>query len=404
MHLLVAAHDLYPDPGSGGSGRYVYETGKRLVERGHDVSVVTRRRGDVPERGTVEGMRVARYDFSVAETPAPRIAAQLPRVVRNVRGHLDALPDPDALSVQAPVTGPLLDLLVGDDVPRSCTFHSPWSTEYEIRTRDGSDLSAPRRRANVALRRAVERDVIRDCDRVLALSEFMRRTLREVYGPVADPDVVPGGVDATRFRPDAGSYEPMTSDGESEELAFLTVRRLSPRMGHELLLKSYARVARDRPRTHLYVAGDGPLRDDLERRAADLGIADRVTFLGYVPDADLPSAYASADCFVLPTTELEGFGLATLEALASGLPVVATPVGGTPELLAALEQWAAIPERLLAESAEESALADRLAAWADLSAAERRRAGRACRDYVREKFTWESTVDALERRYEALGA
>jgi len=209
MHLLVSAHDFYPDPGSGGTGRYVHETTRRLADRGHDVSVLTRRRGDVPFRETVAGVRVARYDLSVAGESALKIAAQLPDAVRAVRDHLDALPDPDLVSFQGTVTDPLLDLLVADEVPRSATFHSPWPTEYRIRASHEDRVSTPRQRLNVALRRRVEGSTLADCDRVFALSRFMAEKLRAVYGPVADPEAVPGGVDTECYRPDAGVYEQM---------------------------------------------------------------------------------------------------------------------------------------------------------------------------------------------------
>ena len=422
MKLLVAAHDFYPDPGSGGTGRYVHETTSRLADRGHDVSVLTRRRGDVPARKTVAGVRVARYDLSVAEESAPDVAAQLPRAVSRVRDHLDALPDPDLVSFQGTVTDPIVDQLVDDEVPRSATFHSPWSTEYRIRADHEDRFSAPRRRLNAALRERIERSVLGDCDRVLALSRFMAGKLREVHGPVADPEIVPGGVDTERYRPDAGPYGPMVTDagrgritgdadraatvtpdgGADAETAFLTVRRLSPRMGHGMLLRAFTRVARNRPDVHLYVAGDGPLRGELEARAAELGLADRVTFLGYVPDEDLPRAYATADCFVLPTRRLEGFGLATLEALASGTPVVATPVGGTTEILSGLDDDPRVPTGMVVGSVDASALADRMAAWADLDPDERAAAGRACREHATENYRWGRTADALEAQYSAL--
>lgn len=418
MRLLVSAHDFYPDPGSGGTGRYVHETARRLADRGHDVSVLTRRRGAVPARETVAGVRVARYDLDMAGESAPGVAAQLPGAVAAVRDHLDALPDPDLVSLQGTVTDPIADLLVADDVPRSATVHSPWPTEYRIRARHEGSVSGPRRRLNAAVRERVERRALERCDHATALSRFMARRVRAVHGPAVDPDVVPGGVDAERYRPDAGVYEPM-ADREASERAvgvdggvgdtavaggptLLTVRRLSPRMGHDLLLRAFARLAPAFPDADLYVAGDGPLRGELERLAAGLGIADRVTFLGYVPDADLPRAYATADCFVLPTRRLEGFGLATLEALAAGTPVVATPVGGTTEILAGLDSDPRVPTDPVASAVDADALADRLAAWAGLAPDERETAGRACREYARRNYPWERTVDALEARYDAL--
>lgn len=428
MHVFVSAHDFYPDPGSGGTGRYVHETTKRLADRGHDVSVLTRRRGDVPVIEEVAGVRVARYDLSIAGESAIGIAVQLPEAVRTVRDHLDALPDPDVVSFQGTVTDPLVDLLVDDATPRSATFHSPWPTEYRLRAGNEDRFSGPRRELNAALRRSIERSTLIDCEQVIALSRFMAGKLREVHGPVTDPAVVPGGVDADRYCPDAGVYEPMRGVGDrrgvedrrrvgerggrsrasaletdgGDPLAFLTVRRLSPRMGHGMLLDAFARVAHDHPEARLYVAGDGTLREELERQAADLAVTDRVTFLGYVPDRDLPSAYATADCFVLPTRRLEGFGLATLEALASGTPVVATPVGGTTEILAGIERDDRVPATMVVESVDADSLADRMLAWADLAPVERESAGRACREYVRENYRWERTADALEEKYREL--
>jgi glycosyltransferase involved in cell wall biosynthesis len=396
MHLAIGAHDLYPDPGSGGTGRYVYETARRLCQRGHRVSVVTRRRGETPAHEFVDGIEVFRYDLEVAGRTATDVAAQLPRAVRSVRRATNAV-DADVVSFQGPITGVLLDRLVDDRVPRSCTFHSPWSTEYLLRTRDGS-LSPWRRQLNASLRRHLERTALGHADDVLTLSRFMSDQLCAVNGPVVDPEIVPGGVDVERYAPDL----PASDDVDADGTAFLTVRRLSPRMGHELLLDAFAKRATAHPDDHLYIAGDGPRRGSLERRAARLDVDEQVTFLGYVPDADLPSVYASADLFVLPTTRLEGFGLATLEALASGTPAVATPVGGTVEVLSDLEREEAIPERMLTRAADADALASALERWAALPVDALERAGRACRTYAEQRYTWERTVDDLESHYEAL--
>lgn len=396
MHLFVASHDLYPDPGSGGTGRYVYETARRLVDRGYEVSVVTRRRGDVPRSERVAGIDVSRYEFSVADTAAPAVLGQLPGAARAVARH--APDDPDVLSFQGPVTAALAHATVDGRVPRRSTFHSPWPTEYRIRTR-GSDIATPRRRLNTVLRDRLERRLLAGVEEVGTLSEYMRERLRERYAPAAPTTVVPGGVDTEVFAPDAGRDERFAGTGPT----FLTVRRLSPRMGHGLLLDAFARVRERCPDARLYVAGDGPLAGRLRDRASELGVDDATTFLGYVSDEDLPAAYASADTFVLPTTKLEGFGLATLEALASGTPVVGTSVGGTVELLGACQERDDVPAEMLA-AVDAEALATRMVDWATLDPGTRERAGRGCRAYVRERYTWERTVDALERRYRALAA
>lgn len=397
MHVLVAAHDFYPDPRSGGTGRYVYETARRLVGRGHQVSVLTRRRGDVPERESIEGIAVYRYDVSVAETPAHRVLTQLPDAVRAVAHHYEAASDeniPDVLHFQGPVTSLLVSRIAPKSIPAVCTFHSPWPTEYRLRTRDAA-RSSVRRELNARVRWLLERRVLGRSARVVTLSEFMRAQLRRTYGAGRSATVVPGGVDLDRFTPNAGDHPPVAHDGP----IVLTVRRLSPRMGHEVLLEAFAAISDDVPGPRLVVVGDGPARQRLQRRARTLGIADRTSFLGYVPDGDLPTAYATADVFVLPTTELEGFGLATLEALASGTPVVGTTVGATPEVLGPLADAPEIPTSILVEAGDAEALAARLRAWTTLPDRVRERAGRTCRLYVRERYPWSRTVDGLESVY-----
>lgn len=396
MHVVVGAHDFYPDPGSGGTGRYVYETSRRLVDSGHQVSVVTRRRGDVPERETIEGIDVYRYDVSIAGESAPSILQQLPSAARTVSEHATALSTPsppDIVSFQGPVTSLLLDRAV-DDAPRIPTFHSPWPTEYGIKTRDDPDISRLRRNLNVGVRWLLERYALAQREHVIVLSNYMRDQLRDVYGSGIDATVVPGGADVEQFSPDAGSYGQI----DGGEPAFLTVRRLSERMGHGRLLAAFAAVRDAYPDARLYIAGDGPLRNRLERRAERLGIADSTTFLGYVPDSALPAAYASADIFVLPTQELEGFGLATLEALASGTPVVATPVGGTVEVLDGLDEK--LPARPLTDGRTATDIAEGMGAWAGLDPEMRRGAGETCRRYVCDHYTWERTADELESQYE----
>lgn len=401
MHVLIAAHDLYPDAGSGGSGRYIYETARRLAARDHQVSVVTRRRGAEPARETLDGIDVYRYDITVAGEAAPSIAVQLPRVRRKIRDEVAALSSPtrpDLVSFHGPVTSLLVDREIPDAVPRVTTFHSPWSIEYAIKTAGDSDRSALRRQLNVAVRRRLEGRVLACSDGAVALSDYMRDWLRRIHGETMGVSVIPGGVDAEQFAPDSNASGPDALIPNGDGPAFLTVRRLSRRMGHDRLLAAFASVLDDQPDARLYVAGDGPLREPLERLANELGVAERTTFLGYVPDTSLPATYAAADVFVLPTRELEGFGLATLEALASGTPVVATPVGGTVEVLAGLRDQ--LPADPLTTGPGAAAIADGMNAWAALDDETREAAGSACRQYVRDHYSWERTVDRLVDDYD----
>jgi glycosyltransferase involved in cell wall biosynthesis len=98
--------------------------------------------------------------------------------------------------------------------------------------------------------------------------------------------------------------------------------------GAEILVRAFADLGDDYPAMRLLVAGDGIQRQELERLASDLGLADRVIFLGYVPNEKLPAFYNACTVFVNPTLAVESFGITVAEAMACGRTVVASRRGG----------------------------------------------------------------------------
>jgi glycosyltransferase involved in cell wall biosynthesis len=136
----------------------------------------------------------------------------------------------------------------------------------------------------------------------------------------------PQGVDARRFHPDKASegWRERLSDGHPGDRLLLYVGRLAPEKGIERLKA----ILREVPGTRLAIVGDGPARGDLELEFA----GTPATFTGILQGEDLASAYASADAFLFPSTT-DTLGLAMLEALASGLPVVAARGGGSHEIV-----------------------------------------------------------------------
>ena len=168
-------------------------------------------------------------------------------------------------------------------------------------------------------------------DEVLSVSSRLaERIERETGFSQQKIRTIRNGVDLSRF----GLVSRMaarTSLGlEADALIAITMGRLVPVKDHETLLRAMARVRAAGTPVNLLIAGDGPLKDQLTECATALGVRDRVTFLGYRPDAE--TVLAAADLFVL-SSESEGLSNTILEAMASGLPVVATQVGGADELV-----------------------------------------------------------------------
>jgi glycosyltransferase involved in cell wall biosynthesis len=161
-------------------------------------------------------------------------------------------------------------------------------------------------------------------------------------------------------------------------------------MGIEQLLRAVRIVAADD--VTLAVVGGGLLTNELRRLRSELGIDGRVRFVGRVAEDELLDWYRAADVFVLPTVAYEGFGMVTVEALASGTPVVGTPAGATPELLEPLDR------RLVARGSDPESLAVAIRealAFID----DDFRAG--CRRYALARFDWDQVTGAWE---EALAA
>ncbi len=271
-----------------------------------------------------------------------------------------------ALYALLPVLGPLRR------VPLVVHFHGPWAEESAA----AGDLRA----SELRVKRLVERAVYKRANEVIVLSGAFKRVLVERYAVAPwRVCVIPPGIDLERFRPD-GRREARASLGIGEDAwVALAARRLVPRMGIDVLLEAWARLAHGRADVVLLVVGEGPERARLGSDAHRLGLANNVRFLGAVSDDDLASCYRAADVCVVPSVALEGFGLVVLEALASGTPVVASDVGGLPETLASLDPSLVVP------AGDADALAHRLRAAHDGTAPLPPR--ERCRSFA-EGFSW----------------
>lgn len=178
-------------------------------------------------------------------------------------------------------------------------------------------------------RRAIRR-VLEGADAIVAVSQDLRRALHAWELPASKIHVVRRGIDVSRFKPgdrDAARRRLGITDGTR---TLLWVGHMVPVKGLEVLIEACAEAA-TRTDFHLYLVGNGPLYSTLQRRSVELGIETCVTFVGYVPHADLPDWYKAADVTVLPSHS-EGIPNVLLESIASGTPFVATRVGGIPEI------------------------------------------------------------------------
>lgn len=154
-------------------------------------------------------------------------------------------------------------------------------------------------------------------DRLLAVGETLKGNIQKHTGYSAT--VVPNVLDSVFFTSCHSATEPQPG------FQFITAGHLIPRKNHEIVIKTFAKLPY--PDARLVICGDGPLRQELETLAQTLNVQDRVCFLGNVSRELLAQKYHESSCFVL-ASRLETFGVVYIEAMACGLPVIATRCGG----------------------------------------------------------------------------
>ena len=231
---------------------------------------------------------------------------------------------------------------------------------------------------NLVPRSAVPRRMIQRTARHAAASIAVCAALKDelvaLGAPAHSVTVLHNGVDLDLFHPGDRDEARLRLDVDGKVL--LSVGHLIERKGHALVIGALPAL----PQCTLLIAGGGPERVALTALAQQLGVAQRVRFLGELPHADLPQYYRAADALVLASSR-EGCANVLIEALACGTPVVATPVWGTPELVAEAAAGRLCRERTSASLV--SAIAGLLAEPPDRAATRR----------YAERFSWDRTIE-----------
>jgi len=242
--------------------------------------------------------------------------------------------------------------------------------------------------------RAIDRATLPLADRICAVSDAVREAVAGVSPKLAERTItLRNGVSLERFRPAPGGREAARAQAGLAPADFViaTVARLEKSKGIDTLLRAAAQASAQAPMLQLLIVGDGAERPRLEALADSLGISAWVTFTGMRDD--VPRLLAAADLFAMPS-RTEGLGVAAIEALAAGLPVLASNVGGLPEIVEDRVCGRLLPSNAIAGWADAIATAATgpaaLKPWRDAAF---RRA---------RQFSIEASAAELERLYGAL--
>lgn len=244
-------------------------------------------------------------------------------------------------------------------------------------------------------------------DRIMRLTDWLvdvttinsrlagEAVVRRRVVPAEKLRVIPNGLDTTRFywSPEVRMQTRKALGIDEKDFLWLAVGRLEEQKDYPNLLAAFSWVARERPEAVLRIAGQGPLRQTLEEEVRRLGLEGRVRFLGV--RTDIPNLLAAADAFVL-SSAWEGLPNVVMEALAAAKPVVATQVGGVPELVEENKSGFLVPPK------NPEFLAEAMLRLMSLPIEMRNAMGQAGRTHVETHYALEQVVDQWEALYREL--
>lgn len=362
----------------GGSSMAAYCLTNEMAKRNHEINVFTT---SVNSKDSIEkhgNVTIYRYgtDFKILTSNISFGIFKNPieHDVDIVHTHFDIPP------------GPLAGLRYAKkkNVPLIVTYHGDWVESY------GGLI----RRVGVAFHNKYLVDkvlsyadvIISPSDCYIDESKFLRKYKEKIV-------VIPNGINLNEF-------DILYSKEECRKKLGLAINKkvllffgyLSPYKGPDILLKAMPRIEKDVPDAQLIFAGKGVMREELEILSSNLGVEKNVKFVGFIEDGLKPLYYKAADVFVLPSTmSTESFGIVNLEAMACSVPIIASNIGGIPDVVKDGENG------LLIQPKDPKALAEAIIHLIE-NEERREKMGKNGFDKVK-KYSWDKIAECTERIY-----
>jgi glycosyltransferase involved in cell wall biosynthesis len=401
---IVCPTYWYPQHATDTQATYVHDINRHLVRRGHQVTVVTPGPRSLPSHESFDGVEVVRFPLALPEDLTYGRVAQSRVSLLGKLARLAVMTD--YLEAQFSHT------MAAARARKADVIHAHWAIPTgpaallaarrlrlpSVITMHGGDVYVnPAQGYDFPTRwyvRPALRWTLRHASALTAITEDCRQHALRAGAPPASVHIVFNGTDLRRFSP-ADSGAAPADDRFGPHMIF-ACRQLFPRKGIRFLIEAAAQLVPRFPDLQLVLAGDGFERPELMQLAERLGIASRVTFLGWVPNAALPPYYRAAAVSVIPSLE-EGFGIPAAEAMGCGVPVVATDAGGLPEVVEHGVTGLVVPR------GDAQALATAIGGLLE-DPERRRRMGLAGRERALRHFDWDRTAEQLEELYRSIGA
>ncbi len=227
------------------------------------------------------------------------------------------------------------------------------------------------------------RKLLRKIDYLFACSEFNAKQIEEYTG--VKPKILPNGIDTDIFKPQTPDYKlKLELNIKENEIVLITVCRLVGLKGVQYSIKAAEKLIKDGYLIKYLIIGDGEERQNLEKIVSNHNLKNNVLFLGSINNSLLPRFYSISDIAIFPSIGAEAFGISIAEAMACGIPVISTTVGGIPEVVG--------DAGILVTPKDENAIADMIKLLIQNSSLKRALAIKG-RNRVIENFSWDRVID-----------
>lgn len=396
MKFIFSIMAYFPDH-IGGAWMYANGLAEELVKLGHKVDVIVPRENNkLPDKSTINGVDIHRLPPPEKKT---HFFAKWFHDNKQLSHFLSReLFDHDSIFINHQAyMGKGFCSWKG---PRTAAvFHGPWDEEFLIAK--SFDSQSPIKKLFLkgisGWMKSIERKSLLHSKTVITASEYAANKFKETNKRIQKPIVnISAGTDYERFSPSSDEKIARFKERfqiEKNTFVIGSVRRLDKRMGLDMLIDGFYIASRSINNLHLLIAGKGPQLDELKAKIDSLDLSSRITLAGFVSDEDLPTFYSSCDLTVMPSLDLEGFGLSTIESLGSGTPVLASDSGANLETVSPFDQG------LIFRKGDTHELADKIIQIASgeksLPTIEQ------CRQYSQNSFSWQKTAEKLINHFES---
>jgi len=370
----------YFPPHKGGIEQVSYEQSKRLTESGYQIDVLTSK-FEGRNTNPIKGIKIHHYpSLNVAKrfgVPYPIISFKAYKTFTQLIKKCDLVHAHGHVYMSSYMAGMVAK-----------KYKKPFIVTQHNTFIDYQSLLNIIEQLNDFI---IGKSVLKHANKVITVSKETMKYVLKLGADKTKTSVIYNGVDIHYFRPVNKRKSREKLGLPKNRKIILSVRRLVYKNGLDTLIESVPLLTRDHPDLLFLVAGKGPSRKLIEDRIKELGIDNNVKLTGFVPDRLLPVYYDAADYFILPSASGEGLPLVLLEAMACGLPVIATTVGGTPEIIKHMKNGVLVPPR------NPEAMAEALSKL--LSEGLGPALGEEARRIVENRLTWEENLRQLQDIY-----